>query len=292
VWSSFVMKLGPDGDPIWLRDYRHWSVDYAYYPSPNREVSVAVDAAGSVVVAGHFDGQTYFDDQLQAPYGGADAYVVKLSPGGDFVWSRLIHGPAGVDGDQWTTSLAIDPCSQDVYVSGGFNVGIEVDGLPGADVAVGAPEEEDMFLLKLAGADGKPQWLRTFGDAGWQRANRVRVDGAGNVVMTGVVQDQPGYQGVDFGPAIGVLGPAVPRDPDAGGADYNNDLFIVKFDTLGNGLWGIRLGNEDDQTAWDAPIDSKGNIALLGDFNGQIKFTGLPPYSSSYYDGFIAWLHP
>lgn len=292
TFTSFAFKLDPNGAPVWVDNHVYWNNDFALYPEPARELAVAVDKDDHVLLAGNFYEQTYFGDQIDAPHGGTDGYVIKLDKAdGTLLWKTFVHGVSGADGDQWMSALAADPCTGDVYAGGSYRGSAQVDGLPSASIPVGDPAAEDMFLLKLSGMDGSPQWIKTFGDAGLQRLLGVGVDVAGNVVATGALIDAPGYQGVDFGPGIGVLGPLVAPDPDAG-LDYSMDVFVLKLDPMGGGIWGYRLGDQHIQLARTLGTDPIGNIAIAGEFAGTLKLPSFQVFSANGYDAFVGWMRP
>lgn len=290
TWSSYLLKLDPDGTPLWVDSHLNYTNDFAFYPEPNREIVVAVDKDDQPVLAGNFEAQAYFGDEIIAPFGGADAYVLKLDNAtGAVSWKTFIHGPDGSDGDQFATAITTDPCTGHIYVAGGFKGAITAAGTT-ATVSIGDPNAEDMFLLKLDGATGDPLWLKTFGDAGQQRIWSLNVDPAGNVVMVGELQDAAGYVGVDFGPGIGVKLPSpAPVDPD-----YSIDMFVVKLDADGNGIWGYRLGDQYAQIGWSVDTNAAGEIGIAGEFDGSLDLPGptIPPYFSNSYDAFFAWMKP
>jgi len=76
----FVVKLAPNGDPIWTMQFGTAEQDWGR--------AVAVDADNNVFVtgatSGGLNGQSY--------NGGIDIFVAKLSPQGNEIWTRLLGG--------------------------------------------------------------------------------------------------------------------------------------------------------------------------------------------------------
>lgn len=292
TWSSWIAKLDPSGDTQWSHAFLDFAygADLSYNDYP--ESAVSVDPNGDVIVTSAFDGQAFFDGDPVASYG-IDAYVLKLHGStGAFAWKTFIGGggdtDAGLDGDQWPTAIAADPCTGSVYVAGGFRERIAPAGLASAKVTIGAPSDADTFLVKLGAADGKPQWLRTFGDAGFQEARSLAVDHDGNVAFAGFFIDAAGYTGVDFGPPVGVLGPSPAPDP----SDYEQDAFIMKLDAAGNTLWGKRIGDSALQRSQAVAVDAQGHVLVVGTVDGSLAAPPLAPLSSDYFDAFTLWLSP
>lgn len=292
TWSSYVVKLAPNGNPIWHFPFSSWAPDLSAVYGDYHEMAVAVDKDDHVIVGGGFIGQDFFGGDPVVSYGGADAFILKLaSDTGAPIWRTFLHAKidadAGTDGDQWVTSLTTDACG-DVIVAGGFHGAIDFGAIGGATTRFGDPIDSDMWVAKLAGATGEPAWFRTFGDVGAQEALAVRVDASSNVVLAGFLVDGPGYHGVDFGPGIGVLSPPIVPAPD-----YNPDAFVVKLDASGNGLWGKRLGEYEYQRGNDVAVDADGHVALVGEFVGSLSVgVEQPTVTSDYFDAFFAWFDP
>jgi hypothetical protein len=111
--------------------------------------------------------------------------------------------------------------------------------------------QSDIVAAKLDAA-GKHLWSKRFGDGDPQHGYSVATDGAGNVVLTGLL-----YGTVDFGG-----GPLT----SAGGSD----IFVAKLDAFGNHVWSKRFGDASTQFGASVAVDSPGNVLLYGtvDFGG------------------------
>jgi hypothetical protein len=86
-------------------------------------LDVAVDAAGSVVLAGTYAGALSIGDSLPTTAGDDDGYLAKL----DFSGQKLWAVPLGGAGSQTTDYLAI-AADQSIVASGSFTVGIDFGG--------------------------------------------------------------------------------------------------------------------------------------------------------------------
>ena len=84
--DPFVLKLTPDGEFLW------GYLGVGYYNEMGRDV--AVDAEGTIYITGETmtPGGLWMDPPLNEYGGGWDAYLLKLTPDGEFAWSRFVGG--------------------------------------------------------------------------------------------------------------------------------------------------------------------------------------------------------
>jgi hypothetical protein len=292
-WWSFVVKLDPTGKTLWVQPFGAWDADLTPDYQEYFEIAVTLDSKGHAIVGGTFMGQTFFGDDLVDPISGADAFVASLDAAtGKMLWHRSFHQPIGdmaPDGNQWITALTTDPCTGDIYAAGGFTEGIDFESKGGVKVSTGDPQAPDMFLVKLAASDGAPIWFHAYGDDGRQDATSVKAAPDGSVLLAGFLKSSAGEVGVDFGSKIGSLGPA-----EKGiGPSYPTDLFVVKLDAAGNGLWGKRRGDSSPQAAFDVALDSTGKIALTGITIGTLALGSGPlAFTSDTFDVYLARFDP
>jgi hypothetical protein len=129
---------------------------------------------------------------------------------------------------------------------------------------------EDIFLAKLD-PQGNCLWLKVFGDQQSQFYPHMAVDGAGNILLTGVFSGA-----VDLGGG--------PLTNAAGG--YGG--FVAKLDPQGNHLWSKRFGGNSKGMA----VDGAGNVILSGSFAATSDFGGGPPTSTGAGDAFVVKLDP
>ena len=134
---------------------------------------VAVDRGGNIAVIGTFQGTVDFGGGALTSAGLSDMFLVKLSPLGNHIWSKVIGG-AGPDADY---AVAVDGVGTVAMVGAIQNV-------------VG---QSDVFVAKYSAA-GAPLWSKSFGGTLNDVGTAVALDGSGNVVVTGYFQGT-----VDFG---------------------------------------------------------------------------------------------
>jgi Carboxypeptidase regulatory-like domain len=216
-----------------------WSLGFGGPHGWYEAESIAVDAAGNVLITGFFIDTADFGG---GPLYGEDAFVAKLDAGGNHLWSRsldvtITQGQYG----HYSGSVATDAAGN-VLVAGGFDEGYG--------------SFSDIFVIKLD-ADGDPVWRRSF-------ANDLRellyvsmsADAAGNVLVTGTFEGT-----VDFG-----------GGPLTSAGSLN--IFVAKLDAGGNHLWSRRFG--EAAIFQSSAVDAQGNVLVTGHFVGTMDFGGGP----------------
>ncbi|WP_437544823.1 hypothetical protein WME97_37010 [Sorangium sp. So ce367] len=263
--DAFVAVFTADGDHVWSARV---GVDGDQWAD-----SLAMDAAGNVVVAGTFMGQISVCGASLTSVGDMDSFIAKFDPAGNCLWSKQL-------GYTEIHNVALD-ASGSVVLAGSFgDYFAEAIDLGGGPLTTAG--SEDIFVAKLD-ADGEHVWSKRFGDEALQRAYGVAVDGAGNVVISGTFLGS-----VDFGagPLVseGGYGPLEP-----GSVTWGGNAFVTKLNPAGELLWAKRLGQYGPQTALDVAATADGELAITGLIYGDVDFgTGL--MDCTYGDAFVAKL--
>ncbi len=151
-------------------------------------------------------------------------------------WTRLLGVAAG---NSRAGSVSVDS-SGNVYVAG------YTDGNLDGQTKTGT---EDLFVVKYD-ASGAKQWTRLLGvAAGNTRAVSVSGDGSGNVYVAGNTDG----------------------NLDGQTKTGTNDLFVVKYNTLGVKQWTRLLGRAAGSTvAYGVRVDGSGNAFLTGYTDGNL----------------------
>jgi hypothetical protein len=204
---SVVKFAGASGAELWRRDIVSSGIDFAS--------AVALDAAGDVVAAGRLE---------REPNGFTVLKVAGAS--GAERWRQIITGNSS---SNFANAVAVDAVGDVVAAGGiattdregDFTV-VKFDGASGSErwrqqlngssphinsatamvvdaagdvVAAGAltnaKTESDFTVLKLNGANGAERWRQVLNGTanGFDRANAVAVDAAGDVVAAGMISD-------------------------------------------------------------------------------------------------------
>ncbi|HRI65948.1 MAG TPA: hypothetical protein PK156_16990, partial [Polyangium sp.] len=175
------------------------------------------------------------------------------------VWSKGFGDVSG----QSAKATAIDN-SNNVVIAGDNLGTVDFGGVP-----LTTAGSSDVFIAKFNSA-GNHLWSKQFGDASSQNTLAAKVDSAGNVVVTGLLDGTANFGGGPLTTA-GLL-----------------DVFLAKFDTDGNHLWSKRFGDSTTQNAGSVAIDNAGNVVIVGSFQGSMDFGGGSLVSAGITDIFVA----
>jgi hypothetical protein len=311
--DAFVAKLDPFGMTLWAKNFGD-----AKYQTAD---SVQVDAAGNVVVCGHFYGSVDLGGGPLTSVGGSDIFLAKFAPDGTALWSKRFGGAADD-----AASMVIDAMGN-LVLSVPLEGSIDFGGGPLTTAAF----DYDVVVVKLD-SSGNHLWSRRFGSPGNEYGSAT-VDPAGNVILS-MIDNNDGNGPVDVdlggGPIakFGLLakfdgagnhiwsegfdasgqvvadtaGNLVMTGACRGNVDFGSgalacppgaDVFVAKFDANGKCTWSRRFGDaQNAQVGWGVGIlEGTGDIALLGQFRGALDFGGGPiPTATTLDDTFLVRL--
>lgn len=252
----FVAKLNGKGDHIFSKTFGDAGAQQAD--------AVAVDAEGTIYVAGRFDGSIDIGGSPLNSINSPDLFIAKLSSQGQPVWAKGLYGDTPFD---YAGDLAVDP-NGDIVVAGTFAGNMSFDAL-----TMSSPNNtESLFVAKFNGSS-KAIWTKHV--SGQKTAGSLAVDGSGNLFLTGVI-DKP----MDFG---------------GGALGENGAGYVAKLDGNGEHLWSraFVLGDGLDKRDFMAATDEAGSMLIVtGLFQGSADFGGPPLTSAGQHDIFVTRLTP
>ncbi len=251
----FIAKINSSGKYVWVKTIGSAGADLGY--------KIEVDFEGNILVAGQAVGTVDFNPggaPQQMTLTGAAAFVLKLTPNGEFVWVKSY----GSNGGTYAYALDVDNLGN-VYTGGRFAATVDFD--PGADEYKLSANAEvpstlhDAYVLKLD-KDGSFVWAKSFGGKGWDVVNGIAVDNLQNVHLTGRFSETANFNPDPLGTAQTVT------------ANFQ-DAFIVKLNSEGVFVWNRAIsGNAAANDAWGQGIavDKIGNVFGTGFFSGTASF--------------------
>jgi uncharacterized protein (AIM24 family) len=246
----FLAKFDASGTHLWSQRFGDATYQFGW--------SVAFDPSGNVAITGFFGGTVDFGGGPLTSAGVLDIFLAKFDASGTHLWSQRF----GDAEDQLGYCVAFDP-SGNVAITGGFWSSVDFGGGPLTSAGF-----EDIFLAKFD-ASGTHLWSQSFGDASSQHGQSVAFAPSRNIAITGSLRGT-----VDFG----------------GGSLTSagfKDIFLAKFDAIGNHLWSQRFGDAEDQHVRSVAFDPSGNVAITGGFEGSVDFGGGPLTSAGETDIFL-----
>lgn len=212
--------------------------------------SIATDINGNIYVTGYFSSSsitfgnyTLINSNQNNPH----IYIVKYDSIGTVLWAKS----SGNFDFAYSLSITVDK-SGNSYISGFFkNSQITFGNFSLTNYSGGYTGQ--LFLVKYD-TSGKEQWAKTATSYSSNAMYSVSTDNLGNVYATGHFQDSS----IFFG-SVTLYNSNFP----------NMNVFLVKFDALGNTIWGKSFGGNNTQVGNSVFVDINNNVLLTGVFRSS-----------------------
>lgn len=249
-FDCFVLKLDSIGNYLWAKSMGGSGDD--------RGTSVTVDQAGSVLSTGIFSGTVDFDPGPNvfnlSGNNNNNTYIQKLDPAGNLIWVKAFNSTNYIVGQSIVCGL-----QNEVYLTGLFQGTVDFD--PGSGVfAMSSVSTSNSYIARL-GASGNFKWARQLsGD--FNQPNHITYDPQSALMLTGFFSGT-----VDFDPGS--------TSQSQSSSTGSWDMFIEKLDTSGSFLWIKTIGQPGADLAMDAAINLRGNICVVGQFDGLLNVDSL-----------------
>jgi hypothetical protein len=226
--------------------------------------SIVTDAAGNIYVTGDYAAAITFGTTTVSNSGNFDIFIAKYDPLGNLIWVK----GAGNTGEDIGNGIIVDN-SNNVYVTGNFTS----PSLSFGNYTLNNAGGFDVFIVKYDGL-GNVIWAKSAGGVGDDFGNSITIDTLGNPIVTGYYQSD-------------TLTLATETLINQG----NNNIFIVKYDSMSNIVWVKGAGGAGEDEAWRVHAHTNGDIYLAGTFTSVSLQLGTTTLSSAgNYDMFIAKL--
>ena len=265
--DAFVAKYDLQGQLIWLRGFGGASTESA------NELIVLDDQ--SIIVSGDFSVNVEFvpGGETITDQNGNDIILTRYDVDGNLVWANAISG------ENNEGIRAIQQVDSNSFIIGGYFSNSIIFN-------VGTNEEEFYYSTQLVNGfiasysiDGDYDWSINFGGPEYGAfVNALAIDDQKNIFATG------GFLGsIDLDPG-----------PDSAGFTSmgSSDIYLAKFDSLGNYQWGQTVGGLSQNSSTGLHLDQQENILLFGTFKSAIDLDPGPGEftfsSNGQTDPFIA----
>jgi hypothetical protein len=286
----YVSKFDRQGNNLWTRQFGTTEDDWG--------CAMTSDSNGNIYISGVTHG---IMDGTNANYN-TDAFLSKIDGSGNVLWSRQI----GTYPDDSSQGVALD-AEGNIYIGGRTYGSFE-------GPSIGPP---DFFLVKY-NKDGERLWTRQIGTSEGEMCWAVASDHAGGVYMGGFTGGILGDR--SFGKLDAVLikydsmgNPLWTRQmgtryadiiysiaADSSGNVYvcgttegslagpyagGKDVFVAKYDGIGNLLWSRQYGTWMNDYGYSITTDTAGNIFVTGSTLGNLA---KPNAGYGYEDIFLS----
>jgi hypothetical protein len=242
----FIAKYSAStGSPVWAKRIAG--------AGQEEGTGIMNDASGNVYVTGFFDSPsvtagtaTFTNADMMS-----DFFIAKYNSSGVFQWMKSSAGTGADKGTGVSGDLA-----GNIYVSGNFsssNFTLDTFTLSsnGAD---------DIFLAKYD-ASGNVLWAKSAGGGQSDNVSKIAVRADGKIYLTGYFISDSLYFGTDLLINSGT---------------GTEDIFLTKYDPLGNPVWAKSIGGQENERSVDVCLDTAGHVYITGNYvDSSIVFDSI-----------------
>jgi hypothetical protein len=243
----------------WVRQIGGIKQDLAY--------DVAVDDDKNVFVVGTFVDTLYLGAEMLL-VGSPDrvqSFVLKLSAAGTMLWVRKLESNISN-----TAKCVTAGTSDELVISGTF------EGT--ANFGVGFPAfsdgGNDIFVLKLDGTSGEPNFIRRIGGTDQEYVHKHVRDQQNNIYLTGDFRSS-----LDLDPGMGAFVVT---------SNGLTDAFLIKLSNDGVFRWGKTYGSAGVDYGTALATDIENNVLIAGRFSDNISLGSLSLQTKGGSDIFLA----
>ncbi len=244
----------------WAKREGNSAYDYGY--------GITTDSIGNIYVAGKYEMNANFSDTIIPNYGYHDIFLAKYSAGGVLIWIRTA---GGIYGD-YAESIYCD--GSHIYITGeieGYGTAVTFQNSP---ITLTCKGDNDMFLAKYD-LNGNLLWAKKGGGNYNDKGLAVTADINGNIYVTGFFTDTASFSGTT------IYG------------NGNRDIFIAKYDSIGNFQWVRQAGSSQRDEAKSIICDHSGNIYVTGMYSDGAAFgSAILTSPLGYFNIFLAKYAP
>ncbi len=259
--NSFVWKLSSNGNFLFAKKFGNIAYSLGGcgapdYPCAEAGRSICSDQMNDLYITGLFTGNADFDpgtSNFTLTTSGTDAYLLKLSVNGDFIWAQKFG--ANTTTTERGTSVAVD-INNNVLVSGLYSSTTDFDN-SAANVNLTSTGGSDVFLIKLS-PSGNLVWAKSIGGGPINSLDDFQskifmAENGTSFILSG------NFQGtMDFDPNAGVY-----NRTSAG----STDCFFAKYNTDGSLSWAQSFGGAGLDELCKLTLRN-GKIAICGKYSG------------------------
>ncbi len=259
-FDAYLAKYDTLGNKLWCTYVGGKKSDYG--------TNICIDNTGNIYITGlEFSNNFPVLNAFQGTYGGGyDAFLQKFDSNGNRIWGTYYGG----SGDDAGRGVAVDS-DNNIILSG-------TTSSPNNIASAGAYKIvntglNDAFIAKFD-SNGNRLWATYYGGPNDDECRSVCINSSNDIIITGYTKSTSG---------IALAG----YDMTQGG---NNDVYITKFNSAGNLIWGTYYGGTGDDNGNVIQCDDLGNIYIGLQTNSATGFncTGYNTSINGAYDAVFA----
>jgi len=233
--NFFLVKYDSLGNVLWAKSADLGSSSLNIVTT----LGIAIDPLNNVYITGHFKGDSVSLNSVMLHFFGgfSDVFLAKYNSSGDLLWAK---SAGGVDDDEGK-AITIDP-SGNIFLTGGYGSPINFDGN-----FLTSPDQYGSFLASYD-SNGNFLWAKNVADSPVVSTWKISHDNSHHIYVVGEFVDTTIVAG------------------DTLRSHGNNDMFLAKYDDLGNAIWGRSAGGEDYDGAHNVTVDAEDNVYVIGEY--------------------------
>ncbi len=231
--------------------------------------AVCTDANGNVYVTGTFQGSsiTFGSNTLyNVATGSLDIFIVKYDASGNVLWAK--------SGGGTSTDYVYGICTDsngNAYITGYFrsaSISFGAITLTNLDITIAS---YDIFITKYDSV-GNVLWSKNEPNHYNQLSFAICSDASNNVYITGSFGNNANF----------IIG------NDTLNNNYDDDIFIAKYDANGNAIWARSAGGTGLDKGYGISTDAGGNVYITGYFQQSATFGNITITGNCFTNVFIA----
>jgi gliding motility-associated-like protein len=255
--NFFVTKYDPYGNALWAKQSQSPSI-----ASNATAYSVVTDASNNIYVTGIFTDTVIIGSYTlkTAFINSSDMFWVKLDPNGNVIWAK--QSIAGSRNSWIVPNIITKDNFGNLFITGSYG-----DTVALGSITLTTPTlTQNAFFAKYDTA-GNVVWVRQPQLKGYSYSNgwSVTTDPLGNAYFTG-----------SFGDTVKF---------DTNTLISNGQMFLVKYDPIGNMLWANQANSNYSSTGMSNVSDTVGNIyiSISGSSPGGPSFPVTTVYQNDTF---------
>lgn len=255
-FDTYLAKFDAQGALLWSTYYGGEGMDYSFGLASDRNnkmyISGVTRSLTGIATAG--------SPQTVQSGGDIDFFLSRFDKDGNLIWGRYF----GTSGEEYGGICAANDFGQ-VHLAG-YSKGNNLIAL-NAHQATNSSAEFDAVLAQFDTL-GNQMWGTFYGGDSIETSDGLAYDKMGNVYMAGVTNSPDS-----------IATPGAFQTALAGSFDY----YLVKFDTLGQRVWGTYYGGTDAESVISPALVLNQNNVLSATLGNELFLVGV-----SYSDSGIA----
>jgi len=235
----FIAKYDTSGNIIWAKRAGGIISDVSK--------SITTDNMGNIYISGSFNSYSAtFGNITLSNSGNSDLFIAKYDNLGNVLWVKSAMGTE--NSFEQSNSITTDNLGN-VYITGNFNANLYFDNTTSLhNLCSGSQYCDNTFIAKYD-ALGNFIWAKQAEGFGTSISNSIAADNSNNIYITGQYHGEIIFGNTTLS-STGI-----------------KDVFITKFDAMGNVLWAKSGGGTNSEQSKSIATDNSGNVYISGEFD-------------------------